>query len=77
MVRLLEEFGDSEDVLDAVGASIRSYFGWGSPAEYYALHEALLSRLRDDHPSERVRRWSRAMAARAVRREQGDPKCER
>ena len=61
MARLLEEFGDREDVLDAVGGNIRSYFGWGSPADYYVLYKAPLSKLRDEHPSARVRRWSKVM----------------
>ena len=61
MARLLEEFGDREDVLDAVGGNIRSYFGWGSPTEYFALYETPLSRLRDEHPSARVRRWAKGM----------------
>ena len=60
VVRLLEEFGDREDVLQAVGSNIHSYFGWGSPTEYFALYEAPLSMLRDEHPSARVRRWAKA-----------------
>ena len=59
MARLLEEFGDHEDVLDAVGGNIRSYFGWGSPADYYMLYKTPLSKLRDEHPSARVRRWAK------------------
>ena len=60
MARLLDEFGDREDVLQAVGGNIHSYFGWGSPTGYFALYEAPLSKLRDEHPSARVRRWARA-----------------
>ena len=60
MARLLEEFGDRDDVLQAVGSNIRSYFGWGSPTAYFALYEAPLSTLREEHPSARVRRWARA-----------------
>ena len=60
MARLLEEFGDREDVLQAVGTNIHSYFGWGSPTAYFALYEAPLSMLRDEHPSAKVRRWARA-----------------
>ena len=55
MARLLDEFGDREDVLDAVGGNIHSYFGWGSPTEYFVLYETPLSRLRSEHPSARVR----------------------
>ena len=60
MARLLEEFGDREDVLQAVGSNIHSYFGWGSPTGYFALYEAPLSMLRDEHSSARVRRWAKA-----------------
>ena len=61
MARLLDEFGDREDVLDAVGGNIHSYFGWGSPTEYFVLYETPLSRLRSEHPSARVRRWAKGM----------------
>ncbi len=60
MARLLEEFGDREDVLHAIGSNIHSYFGWGSPTGYFALYKAPLSMLRDEHPSARVRRWAKA-----------------
>ena len=60
MARLLEEFGDREDVLHAIGSNIHSYSGWGSPTGYFALYEAPLSMLRDEHPSARVRRWAKA-----------------
>ena len=60
MARLLEEFGDREDVLRAIGSNIHSYSGWGSPTGYFALYEAPLSMLRDEHPSARVRRWAKA-----------------
>ena len=60
MARLLDEFGDREDVLRAVGSNIHSYAGWGPPTGYYALHEAPLANLRDEHSSARVRRWARA-----------------
>lgn len=60
MARLLEEFGDREDVLQAIGGNIHSYCGWGSPTGYFALYEAPLSMLRDEHPSARVRRWAKA-----------------
>ena len=60
MARLLEEFGDREDVLQAVRGNIHSYCGWGSPTGYFALYEAPLSMLRDEHPSAKVRRWAKA-----------------
>ncbi len=60
MARLLDEFGDREDVLRAIRGNICSYFGWGSPTGYYALYNAPLLRLREEHPSPRVRRWAKA-----------------
>ena len=60
MARLFDEFGDREDVLQAAGGNIRSYSVWGSPTGYFALYEAPLTRLRDEHASARVRRWARA-----------------
>ena len=57
--RLLDEFGDREDVLQAISGNIHSYTVWGSPTTYFALYEAPLSRLRDEHPSAKVRRWAR------------------
>ena len=60
MARLLDEFGDREDVLQAVGSNIHSYCGWGPPTGYFALYEAPLSMLRDQHASARVRRWAKA-----------------
>ena len=60
VARLLDEFGGREDVLQAVEGNIHTYFGWGSPTGYFALYEAPLSKLPDEHPSARVRRWTRA-----------------
>ena len=60
MARLLDEFGDREDVLQAVGSNIHSYTVWGSPTGYFALYEAPLTRLKDGHASARVRRWAKA-----------------
>ncbi len=60
MARLLDEFGDREGVLQAVTGNIHSYAGWGSPTGYFAFYEAPLARLRDEHPSARVRRWAKA-----------------
>ena len=60
MARLLDEFGDREDVLQAIQGNIRSFSVWGSPTGYFVLYEAPLSRLRDEHASAKVRRWARA-----------------
>ena len=59
MAKLLDEFGDREDVLLSIRSNIRSYTVWGSPTAYFALYEAPLSRLRDEHTSAKVRRWAR------------------
>ena len=59
MARLLEEFGDRDDVLRAISGNIHSYTVWGSPTAYFALYQATLSRLRDEHMSAKVRRWAR------------------
>ena len=60
MVRLLDESGNQEDVLQAIGTNIRSYFLPGSPTSYSTLYEAPLSKLRDEHPSAKVRCWAKA-----------------
>jgi len=57
--RLLDEFGDRDDVLRAIRGNIHSYTVWGSPTAYFALYEAPLSQLRDEHTSAKVRRWAR------------------
>ena len=59
-VRLLDEFGDREDVLEAIGRNMHT-FGWiGSITTYFALYEEPLSTL-CDHPRHQVRRWASAM----------------
>ena len=59
-VRLLDEFGDREDVLEAIGRNVHT-FGWtGSITTYFALYEEPLSTL-CDHPRHQVRRWASAM----------------
>ncbi len=57
IVRLFEEFGDREDVLQTVTRNIWTFSGWGSPADYYALYQEPLKPLRD-HPRGQVRRWA-------------------
>ena len=59
-VRLLDEFGDREDVLEAIGRNMHT-FGWtGSTTTYFSLYEEPLSTL-CDHPRRQVRRWASAM----------------
>ena len=59
-VRLLDEFGDRENVLEAIGRNMHT-FGWiGSITTYFALYEEPLSSL-CDHPRHQVRRWASTM----------------
>lgn len=58
--RLLDEFGDREDVLKRLVGNMHT-FGWtGSRTTYYALYEAPLRSL-ENHPIGAVRRWAKAM----------------
>ena len=60
MIRLLDEFGDREDVLQAVARNIHT-FGWSGPVtNYFALYETPLSTLRE-HSKPKVRRWIKRM----------------
>jgi hypothetical protein len=58
--RLLDEFGDREDVLRGLTRNMHT-FGWsGSRTTYYALYDQPLRGL-DSHPIPQVRRWARKM----------------
>jgi DNA-binding transcriptional regulator YiaG len=58
--RLLDEFGDREDVLHAIVRNMNT-FGWtGSRKAYYALYEEPLRGL-ERHPIGAVRRWAKKM----------------
>ena len=58
LLRLLDEFGDRDDVLDAMVVRMHS-FGWsGSLTSYFALYEQPLRALLK-HPKAKVRRWAR------------------
>ena len=60
MARLLNEFGDGDDVLRAVERNIGSY-GWsGSLTNYYALYEQPMRGLRN-HQRSTVGRWAQKM----------------
>src|SRR5262249_17353789 len=62
VIRLLDEFGDRDDVRRALSDNMRT-FGWsGSMTTYYALYEDPLREI-ENHPSSDVRRWSKAMRA--------------
>ena len=59
MVRLLDEFGDREGVLQAVLDNMHNFTWFGSLASHFALYEEPLRALRG-HPKPKVRRWARA-----------------
>ena len=59
LVRLLDEFGDRDDVLQGIARRMHT-FGWsGSLANYFALYEEPLHPLLD-HSQAKVRHWARA-----------------
>lgn len=60
MARIVWEFGDRDDVLQAIRRNIGSYSWSGSRTTYYALHLHPMSGFRDDQRP-RVRRWARKM----------------
>jgi len=58
--RLLDEFGDRDDVLRGLVRNLHT-FGWtGSRTTYYALYEQPLRGL-ENHPIGAVRRWAKKM----------------
>ena len=59
IIRLLDEFGDGQGVLQAIAGNIRA-FGSGPLTSYFALYEKPLGTLRD-HPTPKVRRWAKVM----------------
>ena len=59
MIRLLDEFGDREGVLEAVLDNMHTFTWAGSLASGFALYEEPLRTLRD-HPKPKVRRWATA-----------------
>ncbi len=59
MARLLDEFGDRDEVLRAAAHNIFTFSWSGSVTSYYTLYEAPLTTLRDQHPRSKVRRWAR------------------
>ena len=59
MIRLLDEFGDREGVLQAVLDNMHNFTWSGSLANHFALYEEPLRALRD-HPKPKVRHWARA-----------------
>jgi hypothetical protein len=62
MKRLLDEFGDREDVLKALTHNMYT-FGWsGSRSTYFALYDQSLREL-ENHPLGAVRRWAKKTRA--------------
>lgn len=60
VVRLLDEFGDRNDVLQAFACKMEN-FGWIGPlSNYYGLYREPLRTLRD-HPKRQVHRWAKTM----------------
>ena len=60
MSRLIDEFGDRDDVWHAIGANLNT-FGWtGSTTAYYELYRGPLALL-EDHPKRKVRTWAKRM----------------
>ena len=59
MIRLIDEFGDREGMLQAVQDNIRTPSRSGSLASRFALYKEPLTTLRS-HPKPKVRRWAKA-----------------
>ncbi len=60
MNRLLDEFGDREDILRSLALNIGNFCWTGSVTTYYSLYQAPLTTL-CEHPRRQVRRWARSM----------------
>ena len=59
--RLLDEFGEREDVQSEIASNIRECIWSGPQTDYYSLFQELLEPLRRAHPKKPVRRWAREM----------------
>ena len=60
MSRLLDEFGERTDVLQAVERNIHSFSWSGSRTTYYASYKEPLGQL-IQHPKPKVSRWAKTM----------------
>ena len=58
MLRMLEEFGDREDVQRAIESNMSTFIWYRSTAAYYSEYEAPLKKLLV-HPKMHVRNWAR------------------
>ena len=63
MARLLDEFGDRKEVLNAVDRNMNSFTWAGSAASHYELHKEPIRAL-CSHPGRQVRRWAERMLRR-------------
>jgi hypothetical protein len=65
--RIIDEFGEREDVQDALDTNMHT-FGWsGSMTAYFEMYQKPLSALHE-HPKLRVRQWARNMSSQIKQR---------
>ena len=57
--RLLDEFGERQDVLDEIRGNIRDYAWSTPPADCCEIFRNLLEALRSGHPKKPVQRWAK------------------
>ena len=60
VIRLFDEFGDRDDVLQAVSLNMENFSWSGSVTNYFTLYLEPL-RMLHNHPKRRVRRWAKTM----------------
>lgn len=58
--RLLDEFGEREDILAALSANISAFSGWGSEADHLARYIEPLRSI-ENHDKGTVQRWAKKM----------------
>ena len=66
MCRLLDEFGERDDVRRALESNIHAYGWFGSSADHYTRLQEPLERLRT-HPKSGVRQWAEKMCGQVAR----------
>ena len=66
MCRLLDEFGERDDVRRAFESNIHTYGWFGSSADHYTRLQEPLERLRT-HPKSGVRQWAEKMSGQVAR----------
>ena len=60
MARLIDDFGDRDDVRQAVESNIRTSGWFGSRTNHYALYKEPIGRLLQ-HSKPEVRRWAKTV----------------